>query len=157
MYTHFIFDLDQTVIDSTHRLGDGSLADWIANNTPRNILLDRELPYAKIMRDSIADGFDVIACTSRVMGKLDHAWLDLHRLVAPTILSRDPSDQRGCGELKLSALTALCVSRGLAWSDFAKRAIMFDDSFDVQTILKNAGLRVIDPVKYNSHLIRKSI
>ena len=42
MYTHFIFDLDQTVIDSTHRLGDGSLADWIANNTPRNILLDRE-------------------------------------------------------------------------------------------------------------------
>ena len=30
----FIYDLDGTVIDSSHRLGDGSLDDWFANNTP---------------------------------------------------------------------------------------------------------------------------
>jgi hypothetical protein len=48
----FIYDLDHTVIDSTHRqatLADGSLdlAHWIENNTPELIARDSLLPLAK--------------------------------------------------------------------------------------------------------------
>ena len=39
----FIFDLDGTVIDSTHRLGD-SLDDWRRLNTADNIAADSCLP-----------------------------------------------------------------------------------------------------------------
>ena len=43
----YIYDLDGTVIDSSHRLGNGSLADWHANNTPDNIAADGVLPLAQ--------------------------------------------------------------------------------------------------------------
>ena len=39
----FIFDLDGTVIDSSHRQGD-TLADWRRMNTVGNIMRDRLLP-----------------------------------------------------------------------------------------------------------------
>ena len=32
----FIFDLDQTTIDSTHRVGHGSLTSWVRNATREN-------------------------------------------------------------------------------------------------------------------------
>ena len=47
----FIFDLDGTVVDSSHRQGAGTLAEWRELNTPENIALDSELPYADVMRD----------------------------------------------------------------------------------------------------------
>ena len=62
----FIFDLDGTVIDSTHRQGD-TLDDWRRLNTARNVALDSPLPLLDQMRDAIADDLDVIVCTSRVM------------------------------------------------------------------------------------------
>ena len=51
----YIFDLDGTVIDSSHRQNtrpDGSLdlAQWIENNTPEKILADSLLPLAEKMR-----------------------------------------------------------------------------------------------------------
>ena len=70
----FIFDLDGTVIDSSHRHGD-SLADWRRMNTVGNIMRDRLLPLAGKMQGAILDGLDVWICTSRVMGKADFAFL----------------------------------------------------------------------------------
>ena len=61
----FIFDLDGTVIDSSHRLGD-SLDDWRRLNTADNIAADSCLPLFDQMLDAINDGLDVIICTSRV-------------------------------------------------------------------------------------------
>ena len=58
------FDLDGTVIDSSHRLGD-SLDDWRRMNTPDNIAADSCLPLFDQMLDAINDGLDVIICTSR--------------------------------------------------------------------------------------------
>jgi FMN phosphatase YigB (HAD superfamily) len=51
----YIFDLDHTVIDSSHRQltkADGSLdlAHWIENNTPEKIAADTELPLANHWR-----------------------------------------------------------------------------------------------------------
>ena len=70
----FIFDLDGTVIDSSHRQGD-TLADWRRMNTVGNIMRDRLLPLAGKMQTAIQDGLDVWICTSRVMGKADFAFL----------------------------------------------------------------------------------
>ena len=41
----FIFDLDDTTINSRHRQGE-TLADWIALNTPENVARDSLLPLA---------------------------------------------------------------------------------------------------------------
>ena len=135
----FIFDLDGTVIDSSHRLGD-SLDDWRRLNTPDNIAADGELPLFDQMLDAINDGLDVIVCTSRVMGVHDFQWLKAHGVDGITILCRDPSDDRHCGFFKL------------AWARFRRTSIMFDDSADVQNTLRSVGLRVIDPVNYNLNI-----
>ena len=43
----YIFDLDGTVIDSTHRQGNGSLDDWRRMDTPKNVALDSPLYRAQ--------------------------------------------------------------------------------------------------------------
>ena len=68
-----IWDLDGTVIDSSHRYytlenGDIDLPRWIENNTRENIALDKLLPLADLMRDNYRSGDTVIICTARVLG-----------------------------------------------------------------------------------------
>ena len=155
MLNTFIFDLDGTTVDSSHRLGRGSLASWRRNNTPENIALDSPLPLADRMREAIAENLDVIICTSRVMGHADRLWLVKHGLRAPVILSRDPLDDRPAGAYKLARLHELAIDRRMSWRDLASSVVLWDDDADVQKTLKKAGVRVIDPVRYNQQL-RKS-
>ena len=153
----FIFDLDGTVIDSTHRQGD-TLADWRRMNTVGNIMRDRLLPLAGKMQTAIQDGLDVWVCTSRVMGKADFAFLRLQGLLpngGPVIHRIGEGDARPCGELKLAKLQGMAAAMGVNWVQFAHDSIMFDDSIDVQTTMRNAGLRVVDPVQFNSYIARK--
>ena len=147
----FIFDLDGTVIDSTHRQGE-SLADWRRMNTVGNVFRDSLLPLAAKMQEAIASELEVWVCTSRVMSRADYAFLRMHGLhpIASPILSRDgEADMRGCGELKLAKLKMVAASHGETWATFIRNSLMFDDSLDVQQTLRPAGLRVIDPVQYN--------
>ena len=147
----YIFDLDGTVIDSTHRQVD-TLDDWRRLNTARNVALDSPLPLLDQMRDAIADDLDVIVCTSRVMAGRDFRWLDDHGIRGVTILCRDVSDDRLCGFFKLALLKDYADSIGYTWARFRKTSIMFDDSIDVQNTLRSVGLRVIDPVNYNLNI-----
>ena len=147
----FIFDLDGTVIDSTHRLGD-TLDDWRRMNTPDNIAADGELPLFDQMLDAINDNLDVIVCTSRVMGASDFEWLQAHGVDGITILCRANGDDRNCGFFKLSLLHDYARSLGMTWARFRRTSIMFDDSTDVQNTLRSVGLRVIDPVNYNLNI-----
>ena len=147
----YIFDLDGTVIDSSHRLGD-SLDDWRRMNTPANVAKDSPLPLLDQMRDAIADDLDVIVCTSRVMAGRDFRWLDDHGIRGVTILCRDVDDDRLCGFFKLHLLKDYADSIGYTWARFRKTSIMFDDSIDVQNTLRSVGLRVIDPVNYNLNI-----
>mgnify|MGYP003142229766 FL=1 len=144
----FIFDLDGTVIDSSHRQGD-TLDDWRRMNTADNIAKDTTLPLFAQMQDAISDGVDVIVCTSRVMGADDFRWLADHGISGITILCRDSSDNRHCGFFKLALLHDYARSIGYTWARFAQTSIMFDDDSGVQNTLKSVGLRVIDPVNYN--------
>ena len=73
----FIFDLDDTTIDSHHRQGE-TLADWIANNTPENVAKDSLLPLAHSWRTIDQSQHTVVIMTSRVIGDADLAfWLGL--------------------------------------------------------------------------------
>ena len=147
----FIFDLDGTVIDSTHRQGD-TLDDWRRMNTARNVALDSPLPLLDQMRDAIADDLDVIVCTSRVMNGRDFRWLDDHGIRGIDVLCRAPSDNRTCGFFKLQLLHNYARSIGYTWARFAQTSIMFDDDNGVQNTLRSVGLRVIDPVNYNFNI-----
>ena len=147
----YIFDLDGTVIDSSHRLGD-SLDDWRRMNTPANVAKDSPLPLLDQMRDAIADDLDVIVCTSRVMAGRDFRWLDDHGIRGVTILCRDVNDDRLCGFFKLHLLKDYADSLGYTWARFCQTSIMFDDSIDVQNTLRSVGLRVIDPLNYNLNI-----
>ena len=147
----FIFDLDGTVIDSTHRQGD-TLDDWHRMNTARNVALDSPLPLLDQMRDAIADDLDVIVCTSRVMAGRDFRWLDDHGIRGIDILCRAPSDNRTCGFFKLQLLHNYARSIGYTWARFAQTSLMFDDDKGVQDTLRSVGLRVIDPVNYNHNI-----
>ena len=153
----FIFDLDGTVIDSAHRQGE-TLADWRRMNTVGNIMRDGLLPLAGKMQGAILDGLDVWVCTSRVMGKADFAFLRLQGLLpngGPVIHRIGENDQRPCGELKLAKLRGYAAGMGIPWAQFAHDSIMFDDSLDVQKTLRGAGIRVIDPVQFNTYIARK--
>jgi hypothetical protein len=153
----FIFDLDGTVIDSAHRQGE-TLADWRRMNTVGNIMRDGLLPLAGKMQGAILDGLDVWVCTSRVMGKADFAFLRLQGLLpnrGPVIHRIGENDQRPCGELKLAKLRGYAAGMGITWAQFAHDSIMFDDSLDVQKTLRGAGIRVIDPVQFNTYIARK--
>ena len=147
----FIFDLDGTVIDSSHRQGD-TLDDWRRLNTAKNVALDSPLPLLDQMRDAIADDLDVIVCTSRVMSGRDFRWLDDHGIRGIDILCRAPSDNRTCGFFKLHLLHNYAKSLGLAWGRFIRDCVMFDDDKGVQDTLRSVGLRVIDPLNYNQRI-----
>ena len=154
----FIFDLDGTVVDSSHRQGDGSLNDWRRLNTVGNIMRDGLLPLAGKMQTAIQDGLDIWVCTSRVMGKADFAFLRLQNLLpngGPGIHRIGENDQRPCGELKLAKLRGYAAGMGITWAQFAHDSIMFDDSLDVQKTLRGAGIRVIDPVQFNTYIQNK--
>ena len=155
----FIFDLDGTVIDSSHRQGDGSLDDWRRLNTVGNIMRDGLLPLAGKMQTAIQDGLDVWVCTSRVMGKADFAFLRMQSLLpngGPVIHRISDADDRDCGALKLAKLRGMASGMGVSWARFANDSIMFDDSIDVQNTMRNAGLRVVDPVQFNTYIARKT-
>lgn len=147
---HFIFDLDETVIDSSHRQGE-TLADWIALNTRDNILKDTLLPLADQMKAAYHNGDVVTVCTSRVLSAHDFESFRLLGLRFDNLLARTLLDgNENPGSLKLRLLQDLAKRQGISWARFCRTAMMFDDNQDVIDTLKNNSLRVINPVNYNS-------
>lgn len=150
----FIYDLDHTVIDSSHRqatLADGSLdlAHWIENNTPDKIWLDSLLPLAKEWRAQYARGAEIVVCTARVMQEADYAFLNHHGLIAHTILSRPMGDSTGDWLLKDKMLRRYARERGLSWARLCATSVMMDDNASVITHLNSQGLTVYDAVELN--------
>ena len=97
----FIFDLDDTVIDSSHRatltVDNGQveldLNAWKQDSTYENIMKDSLLPLASFMRDCInAEHSYVWVCTARNMQSADHDYLAKHGLTPNLVLSRQLDD-----------------------------------------------------------------
>jgi|TARA_B100000519_G_scaffold189841_1_gene188738 phosphoglycolate phosphatase-like HAD superfamily hydrolase len=144
----YIYDLDGTIIDSSHRLGDGSLDDWFANNSPDNIAKDSLLPLAQHLQMQNKKGNATAVCTSRQMTDADYQFLVDNGINPVFILSRKHGDNTSCGAMKLDLIRKFVNRMGYAWGDFIRNAVMFDDNDDVLDTLSNSGMNLIDARKY---------
>jgi hypothetical protein len=150
----YIFDLDHTVIDSSHRQltrADGSLdlAHWIENCSREKIFRDSLLPLADQMRDLIARGRDVVICTARVMSDADYDFLYANGLYTPWVLSRPMGSRLGDADLKKGLLRAFAQRQNVPWARFARTSIMLDDNESVLAMLESEGFRAYHPARWN--------
>lgn len=143
-----IFDLDGTVIDSSHRQAtkpDGTLNldHWFENATPEKIAEDKVLPLAtQIRRRSKAGDFTII-CTARTLGFADFEFLAEHGLCVDKIISRPAGNMEADGKLKAKQLASLF---NLKQFQIANK-VMFDDAPSVRSSLRKLGIAVICPTK----------
>jgi len=157
MNTYKIWDLDGTVIDSTHRYstlanGDIDLPKWIADNTRANIERDEMLPLARLMRSNYRMGDIVIICTARVLGVWDQVFLADNGIKAQFILSREIGDTRGDAEMKRAKLFALFSSLNIPFARWTRNATFYDDNLGVLKMAKSLGIRTRNATTLNEEL-----
>ncbi len=173
-----VFDLDMTVIDSSHRHAsnaDGSidLAHWFENATAERIAQDSFLPLARAVRTFYDAGNEIILCTARSMQQADWDFLDRHFDTIPhhRVFSRDGyfvgpdspefatsfygfvGDARNDGDIKMEQLTAHIQSLG--FSSFREaELIIFEDNLRTLEMFKTAGAIGINAITCNAKMKR---
>jgi hypothetical protein len=152
-----IWDLDGTVIDSSHRYstlenGDIDLPKWIADNTKANIEQDKLLPLARLMQSNYAHGDIVIICTARVLGVWDHVFLADHGIKAQFMLSRALGDNRGDAELKRQKFFALFADLKVPFARWSKASTFYDDNLGVLKMAKALGIRPRNATTLNQEM-----
>lgn len=153
-----IFDLDHTVIDSSHRqltLANGSLDldHWRENCTREKILADKLLPLAEHWKDAKAKGAEIVICTARVMGTSDYEFLTLNGLKYDAILSRNEGDTTPDHLLKYAMLRDYADYCGISWRRFKMFSVMFDDNKNVIDHLTANGLKVYNAIEINERAV----
>jgi len=154
---HFIFDLDHTVIDSSHRQitrPDGSLdlAAWRRHNTRANIMRDTLLPLAAQWRRADKKGATIVICTARVMGEHDYEFLRANGLRWDACLSRNEGDTTPDAELKERLIRKYASARPMSWARFCATTVFFDDNKNVLSMLDTIGIRAYDSISLNETL-----
>tara|TARA_B100000902_G_scaffold236364_1_gene223928 strand:+ start:366 stop:839 length:474 start_codon:yes stop_codon:yes gene_type:complete len=153
----YIFDLDGTVIDSSHRQNtrpDGSLdlAHWIENNTVEKILADSLLPLAEKMRSVRSTKDTVAVITARVIQDADLAFLKRNNLKFDYLYSRAQGNNSPDDLLKKRAILKLArkLQRSMNW--MRKNAIFFDDNLEVLGMMESMGIKTINATLANERL-----
>ena len=154
----FIYDLDHTVIDSSHRQltrADGSLdlAHWIENNTREKIMRDKLLPLAGHWKTQRARGCEIVVCTARVMGEHDLDFLDKHGLIWDGLICRSLKDGSADAVLKERGLRTYANEQRVSWRRFCQFSMMFDDNLNVIKALTARGLRVYNSLEINARAV----
>jgi FMN phosphatase YigB (HAD superfamily) len=154
---HFIFDLDHTVIDSSHRQitrPDGSLdlAAWRQNNTRANIMRDTLLPLAAQWRRLAKKNVTIVICTARVMGEHDYEYLREHGLRWDACLSRREGDATPDADLKEKMIRNYARTRPMGWGKFCATAVFYDDNKSVLKMLDRIGIKAYDSISLNERL-----
>ena len=88
-----VFDIDNTIVDSTHRTpnnpdGTLNLAGYFKNRTRESIFKDTLLPLAETVKDRKSAGEWVVLCTARHVDCDDLDFLKAKGIVYDEILSR---------------------------------------------------------------------
>lgn len=171
---YVIFDLDGTVIDSSHRhasKADGSidLEHWFENATPDKIAKDSLLPLATSMRCMYDAGHTVIVCTARCFSGADYQFLFDNDLPFHYLLKREGhfvtsdsdeyadsyfgfiGDNRADGVMKADLLNRLAVELGYTCVG-DMNAIMFDDNLSVIDAMIAERVHCFDATKENARL-----
>ena len=154
---HFFFDLDHTVIDSSHRQitrPDGSLdlAAWVRNNTRANIMRDTLLPLAAQWRRLAKKNVTIVICTARVMGEHDYEYLRRHGLRWDACLSRREGDATPDADPKEKMIRNYARTRPMGWAKFCATAVFYDDNKSVLKMLDRIGIKAYDSLTLNERL-----
>ena len=133
----FIFDLDQTTINSEHRVGHGSLTSWVRNSTRENIMNDELMFLSQFIGILNNVGFQVIVCTSRVLGKDDWEFL-YAKMYLPSdvkVIHRHEGDTREPNLYKKERLSYLAN-----FKQYSKKIkILIDDNSEVRKSFRELG------------------
>ena len=94
----YIFDLDGTIIDSSHRAthdeeGNIDLKGWKEKSTKDFIFQDSLLPLYAKLQEVYKNGDMVILCTARELGKWDYEYINMHNIYYDRIISRPKGNQ----------------------------------------------------------------
>lgn len=140
-----IWDLDGTVIDSSHRhatKADGSLdlEHWIENNTPQKIARDTLLPLIHVMRAEAQAGNFIVICTARVLARADYIFFRNNKVPFDYVLSRPRGDATGDAELKVRGLSRFLSKVQRNWSNCE----MWDDNPSVIETMRALGVKIND-------------
>ena len=152
-----VFDLDCTLIDSSHRINkSGKIEDgvdldyWIDNCTLENIMKDKLLPLVSVFREFKKTGFTNIAVTAREMTNGDYEFLKEHDLHFDMILHRGDSKELD-HVLKEKKLDLLFKDTDL------KPFLAFDDKKENLDIFKKFGFTCIDALEINKVMSTKEV
>ena len=166
-----IFDLDGTIVDTSHRYrdlpcGKIDLDFWFANSTPEMIARDTLLPLANVWRRYYSEGHTIVVCTARDfspnprvpidnIGEVYRQFLadnDLqyHHLLHRTMAGESHLSMSD-GDLKTRLLNDLAEREG--WPENWRRdACMWDDNRTVIEKMFADRLFCLDAVQENAKL-----
>ena len=147
-----IYDLDGTIIDSSHRAthdehGNIDLDDWKAKSTKDFIFQDKLLPLYSQLVEDYKNGKMVNICTSRYLGVWDWEYLYFHNIYFDRVISRPLGNTMNDAELKQNQLRYLFTLP--CYKD--KEKIFYDDNENNLKAIAELGATVVDAKKYNSN------
>jgi hypothetical protein len=157
-----IFDLDHTVIDSSHRQltrkdGTLDLDNWRANCTQDKIMADTLLPLANLFQQLVIDSYhEIVICTARCLGEYDLDFLRLNGLNAHVILSRPIGCMLGDADLKEMLLTEYALETARTWANFSSDAVIYDDNDQVLSRCSKLGIMTKNALKLNQKMGKKA-
>lgn len=141
---YYIYDLDGTVIDSSHRqaakpCGEFDLEHWFENATPEKIAADKLLPLVNTMRRHYYSGEYVIICTARTMQEADFQYLIDNKIFSDAILFRPEGVNDSDADLKEYMLDEFFDGLGEISIDNV-RAVIYEDNLSVIERLRSRGV-----------------
>jgi len=152
-----VFDLDCTLIDSSHRInkfGDPKkgldLDYWIDHSISEFINKDKLLPLVEVFQEFKKTNFSNIAVTAREMTNADYEFLKQHDLHFDMILHREDSVELD-HILKSRKLDELFASTNL------KPFLAFDDKEENLEIFKKFGFTCINAIEINTIMLGISL
>jgi hypothetical protein len=152
-----IFDLDCTLIDSSHRInefGDVSkgidIDYWIENSTFETVMKDKLLPLADLFYEFDKTQFTNIAVTAREMYAADFEYLEKHNLHFHMVLHREDSRELDhiMKEKKLQEL----FEQG-NYIPF----LAFDDKEENLDIFRRFGFQCFNALDFNKRISGKDV
>ena len=146
-----IYDLDGTVIDSSHRAthdekGNIDLKNWKAKSTKDFIFQDTLMPlYTQLVKD-YKNGDMVIICTARELGKWDWEFLHFHNIYYDRVISRPKGNMERDCILKKNQLRYLFT---LPCYRNRKKIFYDDNSYNLAYVGTLGDIDLINP-RYNN-------
>jgi len=146
-----IYDLDGTIIDSSHRAthdenGNIDLDNWKAKSTKEFIFNDSLLPLYCQLQEDYKNGDMVILCTARELGKWDYEYIHAHNIYYDRIISRPKGNATIDAELKKSQLRYLFNLP--QYRNILK--IFYDDNPSNLSAIGSLGAVVVDARNYQT-------